>query len=72
MVGVCVGLEHAHDPDAVFRRLLEVVIDLVDGIDDDCNPGILVADQVGRAAQVVIDELAKQHPLSLTLDSYGA
>src|SRR5439155_3139167 len=61
VVGVRVGLEHAHDPDAAALRLLEIRLDRVGGINDDGLPGRLVADQVGRAAEVVVHELPKKH-----------
>src|ERR671915_422921 len=61
MVGVRMRLEDADDPHAVPLRLLEVVLDRVGGINYDRLPGALVADQIGRAAEVVVDELAKQH-----------
>jgi pimeloyl-ACP methyl ester carboxylesterase len=42
-------------------RLLEVRLDRVGGINDNGLPGRLVADQVGRAAEVVVHELPKEH-----------
>ena len=61
MVGVRVGLEHAHDPHARLLGLLEVGLDRVGGIDDHRLAGRLVADQVGRAAEVVVHKLPEQH-----------
>ena len=61
VVGVRVRLEHARDPDVPFLRLGEVGLDRVRGIDDHGLTRGLVADQVGRAAEIVVDELAKLH-----------
>ena len=61
VVGVVVRLEHAHDPHARPLGLLEVGLDRVGGIDDHRLAGRLVADQVGRAAEVVVHELLEEH-----------
>jgi hypothetical protein len=55
------GLEDTHDPDAgVFGRL-EVLLDGVGGIDDERLAPTGVTDQIGGAAEIVVDELAEQH-----------
>ena len=41
--------------------LVEVLLDRVGRVDDDRLARVLVADQVGSAAEVVVDELAEQH-----------
>ena len=61
VVGVGVCLEHTDEAHVVLLRPLEVLLDRVGGIDDDRFPGFLVADQVGRTPQIVVDELAEQH-----------
>ncbi len=61
VVRVRVGLQDADDPHVAPRRLLEVLLDRVCGVDDDGIAGFLVADQVGRAAEIVVDELREQH-----------
>jgi hypothetical protein len=67
VIGVRMGLEHAHDPHACPLGLFEVGLDRIRGIDDHGRAGPLVADQVGRAAEVVIHELAEEHcPSTLT------
>ena len=60
MVGVRVRLEDAHDPHAFRRRGLQVLLDLR-------RPGRRgrpsrspVADQVGGAAQILVDELPEE------------
>ena len=66
VVGVRVGLEHADDPHACPFGLLEVGLDRVGGIHEHRLAGCLVADQVGRAAEVVVHKLSEQH-VSTTL-----
>ena len=61
VVGVRVRLEDARDPHVPLGRLLEVGLDRVRGIDDHGLTRGLVADQVGRAAEIVVDELPKLH-----------
>ena len=61
VVGVRVRLEHAREPDFLVRGLVEVLLDRVRGIDDHGFTGVLVADQVRRAAEAVVDELAEDH-----------
>ena len=61
VVGVRVRLEHARDPHVALLGLLEVLLDRVRGIDDHGLTRGLVADQVGRAAEIVVDELPKLH-----------
>src|SRR5438477_2355436 len=65
VVGVVVGLEHRRQPDAAPLRLLEVGLDPVSRIDHHRETGVLVADEVGGAAEVVVDELLEQHPATL-------
>ncbi len=47
---------HAH-----VARELEVLVDLEARVDDRGDAGLLVADQVGGAAEVVVDDLAEDH-----------
>ena len=61
MVGVRVRLEHTHDAHVALLGLREVPLDRVGGIDDHGLTRGLVADQVGRAAEIVVDELAEKH-----------
>ena len=61
VVRVGVRFENVRDPQAVPLRLFEVGLDRVGRVDDDGLPARLVADQVGRAAEVVIDALVKNH-----------
>ena len=60
VVGVGVGLEHPDDAHAFFLRL-EVLLDRVRGVDQEGLPLAGIPDQVGGAAEIVVDELAKQH-----------
>ncbi len=61
VIGVSMGLEDAHDSDVRFPRRIEVLLDRVRGVDQERLPLAGVADQVGGAAEIVVDELAKQH-----------
>ena len=65
VVGVVVRLDDAHDAQRVALRLLDVLLDRERGVDDDRLAGLLGADQVGGAAEVGVDELSKQHEVSL-------
>ena len=61
VIGMGVGLEHTHDADARLVSRLEVLLDRVRRVDQEGLPLAGVADQVGGAAEIVVDELAKQH-----------
>ncbi len=61
VVRVRVRLEHAHDPHACFGRRLEVRLDRVGRVDDDRDPRLLVADEIGGATQVPVHELPEEH-----------
>ena len=60
VVRVRVRLEHALDADARPRRGLEQRLDRERRIDDDRDAGLRVADEIGRAAEVVVHELPKE------------
>ncbi len=61
VIGVRVRLEHVLDAHAEVARERQVLLDVELGVDDRGDAGVLVADQVGRAAEVVVGHLAKQH-----------
>src|SRR6266480_5928920 len=61
VIGVRVRLEDVRDPNVPLLGLFEVRLDRVCRIDDHGLTRGLVADQVGRAAEIVIDELPKLH-----------
>ena len=61
VVGVVVGLEDVLDAEAHVARQLEVLVDLEARVDDRGDSGLLVADQVRRAAEVVVGDLAEDH-----------
>ena len=61
VIGVGVSLEHSNDADSGVVGRLEVLLDCVRGVDQEGLPLAGVADQVGGAAEIVVDELAKQH-----------
>ena len=61
VIGMGVRLEHAHEGDLVPSRGLEIRLDRIGWIDDDCRSRLLVADQVRSAPEVVVDELPEQH-----------
>ncbi len=60
VVGVCVGLEHALDPNPCLARSLDDRLDLQRRIDDHRDPCVGVADQVAGAAEILVHELPKE------------
>src|SRR4029079_1826229 len=61
VVGVRVGLEHVLDLDPHVAGELEVGLDVEAGIDNGGDAGVLVAHEIRRAAEVVVDDLTKNH-----------
>ena len=61
VVGMRVRLERTHDPNPFLLRCRKVRLDRVGGVDDDRLVGLLVADEIRRTAQVVVDELPEDH-----------
>ena len=76
VVGVVVGLEDVADPHAVQAGEAAVGLDVPLRVDDDGDAAFAVGDQVGRAAEVLVDDLAKEHgqlpPMGLRLARSGA
>ena len=60
VVGVRVRLEHALDPHAGVRSGLHVLLDRERRVDHDGTPLRRVTDEVGRAAEVLVHELAEE------------
>ena len=61
VVGVVVRLEDVLDVDAEVAREVQVLLDLELGIDHRHDTRLLVADEVGRAPEVVVGDLAEDH-----------
>ena len=61
VVGVRVRLDRADDADVALRGLLEVLLDREGRVDDDGVTGTGIADEVGGAAERVVDELREDH-----------
>jgi hypothetical protein len=61
MIRVRMGLDRPHDLDAPPVGLVEVLFDRVRRIHDHGDSGVLVTDEVGGAAEVVVDELREDH-----------
>ncbi len=61
MIGVRVRLDDSHDRDVASRRFLEHLLDRKRRIDDDGDTGVLIADQIRRTAEIVVNELLEQH-----------
>ena len=61
VVGVVVGLQDVADPHPVQARQPPVGLDVPLRVDDDRDAAFAVGDQVGRAAEVLVDDLAKEH-----------
>jgi len=61
VVGVVVGLEDVLDRDPYVAGELEVPVDLELRVDDCGHAGVVVADQVGGAAEVIVGNLSEDH-----------
>jgi hypothetical protein len=61
VVGVGVGLQHVADPHPVQPRQPQVGLDVPLRVDDHRHPRFAVGDQVGGAAEVLVDYLAEEH-----------
>jgi hypothetical protein len=66
VVGVGMRLQDPEDPDVVVGREVEVLLDGVRRVDHQGFATRWVADHVGGAAKIVVDELAEQHDGKLT------
>jgi len=60
-----VGLEYVLDVDPRIARELQVPRDLEAGVDHGRDAGVLVAHEVRRAAEVVVDDLPEDHRASI-------
>ncbi len=67
-----VGLEDVLDRDARVAGELEVLVDLEARIDDRSLAGLLVADEIGGAAEVVVGDLAEDHDATVSASSTSA
>ena len=65
MVGMRVRLQHARGSQSCPLDLGEHRPDVVGRVDDDGLARLFVSDQVAGAAEVVVDELAQQHTLTV-------
>jgi hypothetical protein len=61
VVGMIVRLEHVLDRHSEEPRDLEVLLDLEARVHDGGDAGAVVADQIRRASEVVLNDLSKQH-----------
>jgi len=61
VVGMRVRLERPHDADVLLFGRRHVPLDREGRIDEDRIVRRLVADEVGRAAEIVVDELPEDH-----------
>ena len=62
VIGVGVRLEHVLDVHAEIAREAQVDGDVEPRVDDGGHARVLVADQVGGAAEVVVGDLTEDHP----------
>jgi hypothetical protein len=65
VIGVVVGLEHVLDPDAVQPAQPQVRLDRPLGVDHGGDARASVTDEVGGAAQVLVQDLAEEHSRQL-------
>jgi len=61
VVGMRVGLEDADELHLLPAGGIEVRGDLVPGIHDERDTGMLVSDQVRSAPEIIVDELPEEH-----------
>jgi hypothetical protein len=61
VVGMGVGLDDAHEPGTLPLRLLDDRLGRVRRIDHDREAGVLIADEVTGAPQIVVQELLEEH-----------
>jgi hypothetical protein len=61
VVGVIVGLQHVLDTDSVQAAQPQVGVDVPLRVDDDGDAGGHVSDQVGGAAEVLVNDLSEKH-----------
>jgi hypothetical protein len=66
VIGVGVRLQNARDAQVKLLGVRQVLLDRVGRIDDHGLTRGLVSDQVGRAAEIVVDELPELHQTSVT------
>jgi hypothetical protein len=64
VIGVVVGLEHVLDPHAEVAGQPQVLVDVQARVDDGGDALVLVPDEVARAAEVVVGQLAEDHASS--------
>ena len=70
VIGVVVGLQHVLDSHSVQARQLQVGVDVPLWVDHGGDAGGRVADQIGGAAEILVDYLAEEH-LSGRFRIYG-
>ncbi len=61
VVGVVVGLQHVADPHPVQAGQAAVGLDVPLRVDDGGDAAFAVGDQVGGAAEVLVDDLTEEH-----------
>jgi phosphopantothenate synthetase len=61
VIGVVMRLEHVFDADTVEAGKVEVGLDVPLRIDDRGDSRADVADQIGRASEVLVDHLSEKH-----------
>ncbi len=66
VIGMRMGLENDDDLDLVPLGGIQILLDRVGRIDDRRHAGSFVADEVGSASEVVVDELPEQHARDAT------
>ena len=61
VIRVGMGLDRPDDVDLAPVGLLQVLLDRKGGVDDGCFARARIADEVGSAAERVVDELREDH-----------
>jgi hypothetical protein len=71
VVGVVVGLQHVFDPHPVQAGQAKVGIDVPLRVDHGGDARSGVANEVGGAAQILVDYLAKKHRIRVSPPQNG-
>ena len=61
VIGMVVRLEDVLDAHTRVACEVEIDVDLEAGIDDRRDSGLVVTDDVGGAAQIIVGDLAEEH-----------
>jgi len=64
VVGMVMGLQHMLNADPHVASEIQILVGLKPRIDDGGHPGLLIANQIRRTAEIIVRDLSKDHLLS--------